>query len=103
MALDLRDVSRRLFAAADQLWTNTSLRPNQYAQPVLAPIALRQMEAKFVEVDASASVPALMPIAVFIARVGAETGLKPRGRAGPTLAAICYFPLLWRTSSFDFL
>jgi hypothetical protein len=44
---DLRDLSRRLFAAADQLWTNTDLRPDQYAQPVLALIALRQMEAKF--------------------------------------------------------
>ena len=44
---DLQDFSRRLFAAADQLWTNSTLRPDQYAQPVLALIALRQMEAKF--------------------------------------------------------
>jgi type I restriction enzyme M protein len=43
----LQDISRRLFAAADQLWTNSALRPDQYAQPVLALIALRQMEAKF--------------------------------------------------------
>jgi hypothetical protein len=35
------------FAAANRLWTNSSLRPDQYAQPVLALIALRQMEAKF--------------------------------------------------------
>lgn len=47
MALDLQDLSLRLFAAADQLWTNSSLRPDQYAQPALALIALRQMEAKF--------------------------------------------------------
>jgi type I restriction enzyme M protein len=47
MTTDLQDISRRLFAAADQLWTNSSLRPDQYAQPVLALIALRQMEAKF--------------------------------------------------------
>lgn len=47
MALDLQDLSRRLFQAANQLWTNTALRPDQYAQPVLALIALRQMEAKF--------------------------------------------------------
>lgn len=47
MAVDLQDLSRRLFAAANQLWANTSLRPDQYAQPVLALIALRQMEAKF--------------------------------------------------------
>lgn len=47
MATDLQEVSRRLFEAADKLWTNTALRPDQYAQPVLALIALRQMEAKF--------------------------------------------------------
>ena len=47
MSVDLQDLSRRLFQTANQLWTNTSLRPDQYAQPVLALIALRQMEAKF--------------------------------------------------------
>jgi type I restriction enzyme M protein len=52
MAIDLREFSRTLFAAADKLWTNTALRPDQYAQPVLALIALRQMEAKFEAVDA---------------------------------------------------
>jgi type I restriction enzyme M protein len=52
MAVDLHDLSRRLFATANQLWTNTELRPDQYAQPVLALIALRQMEARFDVVDA---------------------------------------------------
>jgi type I restriction enzyme M protein len=52
MTVDLHDVSRRLFAAADQLWTNSALRPDQYAQPVLALIALRQMEVKFEQVHA---------------------------------------------------
>lgn len=52
MATDLQDLSKRLFAAADQLWTNSNLRPDQYAQPVLALIALRQMEAKFEKVHA---------------------------------------------------
>jgi type I restriction enzyme M protein len=50
--VDLQDLSRRLFAAADQLWTNSALRPDQYAQPVLALIALRKMEAKFEAVNA---------------------------------------------------
>lgn len=49
---DLQDLSRRLFAAADQLWTKSALRPDQYAQPVLALIARRQMEAKFEAVHA---------------------------------------------------
>lgn len=52
MATDLQDLTTRLYAAADQLWTNSSLRPDQYAQPVLALIALRQMEAKFKQVHA---------------------------------------------------
>ena len=52
MATDLQDLARRLFKAAETLWTNTGLRPDQYAQPVLALVALRQMEAKFLSVDA---------------------------------------------------
>jgi hypothetical protein len=41
---DLTFLAATVFAAADQLWTNSALRPDQYAQPVLALIALRQME-----------------------------------------------------------
>ncbi len=55
MQVDLQDLSRRLFQTANQLWTNTALRPDQYAQPVLALIALRQMEAKFDLVHAELS------------------------------------------------
>ncbi len=53
--VDLQDLTRRLFQTANQLWTNTDLRPDQYAQPVLALIALRQMEAKFDLVHAELS------------------------------------------------
>lgn len=53
MSVDLKDLSARLLKAANQLWTNTTLRPSQYAQPVLALIALRQMEAKFDAVHAA--------------------------------------------------
>jgi type I restriction enzyme M protein len=52
VATNLQEVSGALFAAADQLWTNSNLRPDQYAQPVLALIALRQMEARFEVVHA---------------------------------------------------
>lgn len=55
MSVDLQDLTRRLFQTANQLWTNTDLRPDQYAQPVLALIALRQMEAKFDLVHAELS------------------------------------------------
>ena len=49
---DLTFLAATVFAAADQLWTNSALRPDRYAQPVLALIGLRQMEAKFVAVHA---------------------------------------------------
>lgn len=52
MSADLQQISSSLFKAANQLWTNTALRPDQYAQPVLALIALRQMEARFRVVEA---------------------------------------------------
>lgn len=52
MSTDLQEFSRTLFAAANQLWTNSTLRPDQYAQPVLALVALRQMEARFEAVHA---------------------------------------------------
>ena len=52
MATDLREVARALFKTADNLWTNTALGPDEYAQPVLALIALRQMEARFDAVHA---------------------------------------------------
>lgn len=55
MSVNLQDLTRRLFQTANQLWTNTDLRPDQYAQPVLALIALRQMEARFDRVHAELS------------------------------------------------
>ena len=61
MTTDLPSFSRTLFAAANQLWTNSALRPDQYAQPVLALIALRQMEAKFQAVHAELA-PHLPPV-----------------------------------------
>lgn len=48
MAVDLQDLSRRLFKTAETLWTNTGLRTDQYAV-----LALRQMEAKLLLVDAA--------------------------------------------------
>ena len=86
MATDLQDFSRTLFAAADQLWTNSALRPDQYAQPVLALIALRQMEAKFEAVHAE-----LAP--KYKGRLkpnpgGNANGQKASGRALPAAGSI---------------
>ena len=38
---DLAELERRLWAAADQLWANSSLRPSEYSAPVLGLIFLR--------------------------------------------------------------
>jgi len=38
------EFEKRLWDAADQLWTNTSLKPSEYATPVLALIFLRYAE-----------------------------------------------------------
>ncbi|MDO8944663.1 MAG: hypothetical protein Q7U75_15885 [Desulfobacterales bacterium] len=54
MAVDLQDLSRRLFKTAETLWTNNGLCPDQHAQPVLALIPLRQMGTKFLPVACEA-------------------------------------------------
>lgn len=45
------DVEKRLWAAADQLWANTGLRPSQFSTPVLGLIFLRYAEEKFAEAE----------------------------------------------------
>lgn len=46
------DVEKRLWAAADQLWANTGLKPSQFSTPVLGLIFLRYAEKRFAEVEA---------------------------------------------------
>jgi type I restriction enzyme M protein len=50
MALDLSAVETRLWAAADQLWANTGLRPTDFSEPVLGLIFLRYAATRFEEV-----------------------------------------------------
>lgn len=45
------DVEKRLWAAADQLWANTGLKPAQFSTPVLGLIFLRYAEKRFAEVE----------------------------------------------------
>lgn len=45
------DVERRLWAAADQLWANTGLKPAEFSGPVLGLIFLRYAESKFSDVE----------------------------------------------------
>jgi type I restriction enzyme M protein len=46
------DVEKRLWAAADQLWANTGLKPSEFSTPVLGLIFLRYAEKKFAEAEA---------------------------------------------------
>jgi len=49
MANNLNEIEKRLWSAADQMWTNTGLRPNEYAAPVLGLLFLRYSEKRFVD------------------------------------------------------
>ena len=41
------DIEKRLWAAADQLWANSSLKPSEYSTPVLGLIFLRYADHRF--------------------------------------------------------
>ncbi|MGD0424199.1 MAG: class I SAM-dependent DNA methyltransferase [Candidatus Bathyarchaeia archaeon] len=49
------DVEKRLWAAADQLWANSSLRPSEYSTPVLGLIFLRYADHRFSLAEAKLS------------------------------------------------
>ncbi len=49
MTADLVAVETRLWAAADQLWANTGLRPADFSEPVLGLIFLRYADKRFSE------------------------------------------------------
>ena len=45
------DFEKRLWNAADQLWTNSTLKPSQYSTPVLALIFLKYADHRFAEAE----------------------------------------------------
>jgi len=47
------DIERRLWAAADQLWANSNLRPSEFSTPVLGLIFLRYADHKFAQAEAA--------------------------------------------------
>ena len=53
MPADLVAVETRLWAAADQLWANTGLRPADFSEPVLGLIFLRYADKRFEEARAA--------------------------------------------------
>lgn len=52
MPLDLNQIENRLWAAANQLWANTGLKPSEFSNPVLGLIFLRYAEKRSQEVEA---------------------------------------------------
>lgn len=48
----LAELERRLWAAADQLWANSPLRPSEYSTPVLGLIFLRFADNAFTKIEA---------------------------------------------------
>lgn len=51
MASDLVAIENRLWAAADQLWANTGLKPAEFSTPVLGLIFLRYADKRFGECE----------------------------------------------------
>ena len=47
------DIEKRLWAAADQLWANSNLRPSEFSAPVLGLIFLRYADHKFAQAEAA--------------------------------------------------
>ena len=47
MSADIIAIENRLWAAADQLWANSGLKPSEFSVPVLGLIFLRYAEVKF--------------------------------------------------------
>ena len=52
MSIDLNQIESRLWAAANQLWANTGLKPSEFSNPVLGLIFLRYAEKRFHEAEA---------------------------------------------------
>ena len=51
MTVDLNQIENRLWAATDQLWANTGLKPSEFSDPVLGLIFLRYAEKRFLEIQ----------------------------------------------------
>ncbi len=54
-------IENKLWAAADQFWVNSSLKPSEYSVPVLGLIFLKYADSRFtkVESDVAATYPTL--------------------------------------------
>lgn len=74
----LAELERRLWAAADQLWANSSLRPSEYSAPVLGLIFLRFADNAFTRVEAELK--------------GKATGRRATGKLDYQARGVMYLP-----------
>src|SRR6187401_1243092 len=74
----LAELEKRLWAAADQLWANSPLRPSEYSTPVLGLIFLRFADNAFTRVEAELK--------------GKSTGRRAIGKLDYQAKGVVYLP-----------
>jgi type I restriction enzyme M protein len=75
------DIEKRLWAAADQLWANSNLRPSEFSTPVLGLIFLRYADHKFAQAEAA-----------FARKVKAGQGRRKIGKVDYQAEGVLYLP-----------
>ena len=76
----LAELEKRLWAAADQLWANASLRPAEFSAPVLGLIFLRYADHRFAQAEAA------------LARKGGGQGRRKIGKVDYQAEGVLYLP-----------
>lgn len=82
------DIEKRLWAAADQLWANSNLKPSEFSTPVLGLIFLRYADYKFTQVEA-----------VLAKRARASQGRRKIGKIDFQAEGVLYLPEAARFSN----
>ena len=74
------DLEKRLWAAADQLWANSSLKPSEFSNPVLGLIFLRYADHKFTMAEAQ------------LAKTSTGSGRRKVGKLDYQAMGVLYLP-----------
>jgi len=75
------DIEKQLWAAADQLWANSNLKPSEFSMPILGLIFLRYADYKFTQVEA-----------VLANRARASQGRRKFGKTDYRAEGVLYVP-----------
>jgi type I restriction enzyme M protein len=85
MSADIIAIENRLWAAADQLWANSGLKPSEFSVPVLGLIFLRYAEVKFNKAEKQLT--------------GKATGRRTIGKTDYQALGVMYLPEAARLSN----